>query len=686
MKDAALLELQAGYPLRSSPEYGVGKVLATGKGEVMAGVTPEMIEEYGRDEEHKRLLRVVTPRSYMVVPLPARGRTLGTMVFIATERERAYTADDLQAAEDLAARCALAVDNARLVRETEGSLALLDTLFETAPIGLGFFDAELRYQRVNDALAEINGVSREEHLGRTLPEVLPGLDPQAVESFRNVLETGRPLIDQEVTGETPAQPGRERHWLSSFYPVRDESGGTIGLGCVVIEITERKRAEAERAQLLALERTSRKEAEAAQKRLAFLAEASALLDSSLDYDATLRNTTRLVVPFLADWCVIDMLTPEGGIERRAVAHADPRREELGWELGRRYPPKIHDAAGAGAVIRTGRPVLASKLTQERIETLAPDPDHLRMLDGLGLQSSITVALRARGRVIGALAMVTAESGRVFGDEELSLAEELGARCALAADNAALYRDAQLAAQRERGVARTLQASLLPPSPPEIPGVEVATRYRPAGEGNEVGGDFYDIFPTRGGWAVVIGDVCGKGPAAAAITGLARHTVRIAANYERDPCSVLRVLNDALLAEPDDGRFMTVAFCRFEPTAAGARLTISCGGHPPPLILRADGSVEEAAAPGTVLGLLDGPRLLDSRADMASGDTLILFTDGVTEARTHSGILGDQRFRQMLVACSGCGATELINSIEEDLVELQDGDPRDDIALIAIRTP
>jgi diguanylate cyclase (GGDEF)-like protein/PAS domain S-box-containing protein len=221
-------------------------------------ITDEMLTRGAHDEDHLRLMRELGLASAMLVPLRARNRTIGALSLISSDPERRYDTDSLLLALSLAGRCAIAIDNARLyrhAREAERtsaeSLALIDTVFAKAPIGLAYFDCGLRYVRVNETMAQINGLTVEEHLGHTVDEVLPGLDPRVVRGLRRVLERGEPIIDMEVSGETPAAPGDERHWLASYYPVRGPDGETLGLGAVVTDITERKRAERERGELLA---------------------------------------------------------------------------------------------------------------------------------------------------------------------------------------------------------------------------------------------------------------------------------------------------------------------------------------------------------------------------------------------------------------------------------------------------
>src|SRR5207248_578822 len=209
------------------------------------------------------------------------------------------------------------------------------------------------------------------------------------------------------------------------------------------------------------------------------------------------------------------------------------------------------------VLRTGQPELHTDATPELLAADVFDPARLaELLRPLGITSWMCVPIRARDRIYGAISFISTDSNRRYGQEDLQQASDLGRRASTAIDNARLY-------EERSHIARTLQHSLLPPQLPDIPGIEIAARFRPTGEGNEVGGDFYDLFErAEGDWAVVIGDVCGRGADATALTGLARHTIRAGAMQERDPSTVLQMLNDAILLQ-DTGRFCTVCYARVE---------------------------------------------------------------------------------------------------------------------------
>jgi sigma-B regulation protein RsbU (phosphoserine phosphatase) len=249
------------------------------------------------------------------------------------------------------------------------------------------------------------------------------------------------------------------------------------------------------------------------------------------------------------------------------------------------------------------------------------------------------------------------------------------------------RAAEEAAARARLLAQTLQESLIPPTLPPIPGLQVAGRYRPAGRGDEVGGDFYDVFEVAGDdWAVVVGDVCGKGADAAVVTGIARHTVRSAALRSRQPKTALAAVNGALLRQ-GALRFCSLVHARVRRDPAGrVRLTVSSGGHPLPLLVSAAGRAGPVGLPGTILGIVDRPTLHDATVELHPGDVLAFFTDGITEGRADGEFFGDERLLRSLVARRHEDAATIAEGIGDEVVAFQHGLPRDDIALVVLRVP
>jgi serine phosphatase RsbU (regulator of sigma subunit) len=419
-------------------------------------------------------------------------------------------------------------------------------------------------------------------------------------------------------------------------------------------------------------------ARAGRQRLTFLAEANDLLSSSLDYERTLAGVARLAVPGLADWCAITTFGPDGATLSQDVAHADPEKVKWVREMSTHYPPDLGDPTQPLAqVMRTGRAIVIPKVTEEQIRAGARDEEHLRAIRALDLRSAVVVPLQARGRTFGAMTMVMAESGRRYRSQDLTLMEQLARSASTALDNARLYSESTQ-------VARTLQQSLLPADLPEIPGVEVAARDRAATEGTLVGGDFYDLFETgRGDWVMVVGDVCGKGPEAAALTGLVRHTIRAVSVREEDPSRVLQTVNRQILRGEAE-RFCTVMVARVRPNGKRVDVMVSCAGHPPPLVLRPGRAVQAADCEGTLLGIFSDPQLVDRSVELGPGDSVVLYTDGAVERFERAGRSGDAHLVSLLWESEDDDAAGIADRIYRDAAMTEAQANRDDLAVIVLR--
>jgi PAS domain S-box-containing protein len=542
-------------------------------------------------------------------------------------------------------------------------------------------------------MAELTGSPPDEHLGRTPVELLGAEEgTQFAEAVAEVLRTGAPIVDREVAVE---RGGRTSHREATWFPVLGPGGGVSGVGAVVRDVTHQHDAEAERARLLKQALSSRAQAEAAmvraenaraeadiaRRRTDFLARAGERLAVvTRDYDRTLQEVARVAVPQMADWCTFTLREARGQLRTAAVAAADPELERVVLEMAQRQPPRLDAPAGAGYTIRTGEPQLVPEVPPELLETLARDDEQLALLRRMGLRSGLTVPLKLRDRAIGALSLVYSTSGRVYGPDDVTLAESLAVRAALAVENARLL-------DERSHIAQTLQRSLLPPALPDVDGLDIAARYRAAGDQNEVGGDFYDVFRAGDGvWTFVIGDVSGKGAEAAAVTSLTRHTLRAASLRETGPRQTLELLNDALLAQPDPaGRFCTVLLGRTTSApGGGVDLTLATGGHLPPMIVRVGGRVERIQLRGSIVGGFDRPHFGQREVHLDPGDVLVTFTDGVTEVRSREPDLGEEALEEVLRAHRGEAVEDIVAAIEARAVELQAGEPRDDIALLALR--
>jgi serine phosphatase RsbU (regulator of sigma subunit)/PAS domain-containing protein len=655
------------YPLDPDAPWGSPRVIRSGESELSPEITDEMLAAVAQDDEHLEILRALGFRSSMIVPLRAGGRVLGDLALVSAESGRRFDDADLAAAQQLADRCALYLENARLYRELELAHDDLEAILAGVADAVTVQDASGRLVYVNDAAVRMIGVPYGYPDRAALLAAPPG---ELVSKAEIIGEDGEPFPIERLpgrlvfAGEEPEPvtlrqqdpvTGAMRWTRVKASPLRSADGRVTRAINVIEDITDLKQAE----------ETQR-----------LLADAGRVLAGSLDYEETLRRVARLAVPDLADWCMVDVLG-ERGLERVAVAHADPADAGLAAEL----EGVIIDPAGTvgpARVARTGRAELHPTIDAEHVREAALNPVHHRLLTRLGVRSAASVPMTVRGQRLGVMTLSTAQSGRTLGPEQLAVLEELGRRAAVAVDSARLYR-------QRSAIARTLQSSLLPPVLPEIAGVETAALYRAAGEGTDVGGDFYDLFSVaEDEWIAVVGDVCGKGAEAAAVTALARYTIRTAAVRRRSPAAILRWLNDAMVRQDLDGRFCTIACVHLDTSRVDLAVTVACGGHPPALLRREDGRVEEVGAPGTLLGLLPDPQLEDRRAELLAGDALVLFTDGITEARAPARVLEASDLHDALRAIPPGSAQRIVEQLAALAVGKEGTPPRDDIAVLALR--
>jgi PAS domain S-box-containing protein len=660
--------LRARYPLDPAGEHPVAQVLRSGEPVLLEEMTSMLLRSFAQGSEHARFMIDHGYRSVVVAPLRARERTLGALSVLRLGDGEAYGGDDLELVCELARRAALAIDNARLFSDLRRVEQRLEAILVNLAEAITVVDEHGRTVFANQAAADLLGVDDPGELTSAAPGTIMSrflvLDEQGneldLESMPGrrlfVGEDAQPLLVRNIVRAT----GAERWLIVRSSPISDpDSGRVLYVANVFENITEVKRVELAES---------------------FMAEASRVLASSMDYMQTLQRVTRLVVPQIAEWCAVDLVDERGRIERVAVHHSDPEKVALAERLNRSYRPTLEGSTGVPEVIRSGRALIVTDIQPDALAAYARDAEHLELLSAIGATAVIIVPMAGATGTIGAITLVSSGAGRRLGGTDLALAERLGRRAGTAVENARLY------TERTR-IAQTLQRALLPESLPDVPGVEMEALYSPAGELNEVGGDFYDVFAYDvDRWILAIGDVCGKGPRAAGVTALARHTLRAAAIGGQSLADMLGTLHHALRRQPPGADLCTVCLILMMRTSTGAHLTVALAGHHPPLLVDRDGEATQVGRPGTLLGVLDPIEIVESEAELKAGQTLLLYTDGVSEAGRSVEPLGEDGLRELCRQSPSLNLPALLRHIEHAALERAEGKLRDDIALLAVRIP
>jgi PAS domain S-box-containing protein len=522
-------------------------------------------------------------------------------------------------------------------------------------------DGDRRMRYANQAAADV--------LGYATPAELIAQPLGAVAArWDSTHEDGRPLTAEDVpsykvVNGLPAEPlltkivnretGELRWRLVKAAPLEGPAGELMAVS-VIEDVTEAKEAELHQR---------------------FLAEAGEALASSLQYEETLQRIAQLSVPDLADWCAVDMVDASGRPHLVAVAHVDPEKVAFARDLRRRYPPDPTEDRGFYKVVRTGEPELYPDIPDALLEQTVADPDQLAALRDIGMRSVMIVPMVVAGRSIGAISFIAAESGHSFDEADLAFAGELARRAAVAVENARLYTERAQAAL-------TLQQTLLPDRLPEIPGWQLASSYSAGDTTTDVGGDFYDVITVDGGLMALVGDVTGKGVAAAALTSLARYTLATAARFDPSPPAVVALLNEVLVARADLS-LLTVACAHFVPTAAGAVVHLTEAGHPSPVLVRAGQHPTTIGAPGLLLGMSGQAQWEETVIELRPGDSILFYTDGVTDTPSATERFGERR---LLNALSGAPVDPagMIERVHSALRAFQVGDVVDDRAMLALQ--
>lgn len=563
----------------------------------------------------------------------------------------------------------LATDSSTL-REVERDVALSTRLISQSPIGLAMLDTELRYVAVNPALERMHGIPAKDHLGRHYREIMTAAKFEVPEAaMREVLQTGTPMVDQTtVVGRTPSDPDHEHAWSISLYRLEDPHGRVLGVADLVVDVTDRYQAAREAAE--------------ARQRLALIADGSARIGTTLEVGQTARELAEVTVPELADVVTVDVLdsvldehrpTPDDGT---ALFRALAVKAAYPTEAVQAADPPGHIAAYdtdrlATQCVRTGRPILVPHADADDLARIARDDHAATLLARAGVHSYLLAPLTARGHILGVLGLIRARNSPPFDEDDLALASELASRAAVCIDNARSH-------QSVRNAAETLQRSLLPDHPPHRPGLQLASRYRPAQATYEIGGDWYDVLPLDGDkTGLVVGDVMGSGIDAAATMGRLRTATCAFADLDLDPAQVLQHLDK--ITSGLEHYIATCVYATYDPHRAVFH--IATAGHLPPALVRRGKHPELLYLPtGTPLGVGGVPFETITFA-LDPGDQLVLYTDGLVETRHHSL---DERLDTLLRLLDAPDRS-LEETCDRLLRELRRPDDPDDVALLIAGT-
>ncbi|HET6866694.1 MAG TPA: SpoIIE family protein phosphatase [Solirubrobacteraceae bacterium] len=647
---------------RPVPEAPVGlpRALSSGEGQLIERMAEEHLRAIAADQADYELLRALELRSMVDVPLVARGRIVGALACGVGPSGRDYGPGDLRFAEVLSARLALALDNAGLSAAVSGLEQRLEATLRNLAEAVLVRDASGPLVFANDAAARLLGLASAEDVLAMSSEQLMALydvfDEHGHEISLDQLpsaaatrgESARPLLVRNVIRST----GEERWLLHKATPVFDADGALSMVISVIEDLTEVKRAEL--AQRL-------------------LAEAGQALASSLDYEQALKQVAELVVPGLADCCCVALRGPDGGLELVALVHSDLEKRELAVRVGQEVAARLGERGETAAVMAHRRARVIAHIDEALLAQAGIEGALLGHLRDLQLRSLIVIPLAAPAQPpVGVLTVAMAESGRRFDQADVGLLQELGHRVATAVETARLYRERSL-------IASTLQRSLLPPELPDIPDFRLAGAYQAAGEQNDVGGDFYDAFEVPGGWMVLVGDVAGRGAEAAALTSLSRYTLRTAGRLLGDPIAAFEQLNDAL-REREGLSLVSVCCVLLRADGEAVRAEVVLAGHPPAYRVRS-GTPSPVGVFAPFLGAYERGGWAAVTTDLAAGDRLVLYTDGVIDAVGEEERFGEDRLIATLR--EGHSAEDTVARIERAVGEFALGPQVDDMAVIVV---
>jgi serine phosphatase RsbU (regulator of sigma subunit) len=422
--------------------------------------------------------------------------------------------------------------------------------------------------------------------------------------------------------------------------------------------------------------TGDREEERRRQALEFLVAATRELDASLDFSRTARTIVETAVPDLAELCVIDLVRRDGWVGDSIVGAADPTAAPVLEEIRRRVPLDPRGEHPVAQVLRAGRPMIWRDLTVPAImKTVVQSDEHRQLIEDAKYRSAAVAPLVARGSTLGAISLLHASTDLHYDDVDLQLLGELADRAALALDNARLFEE------RDR-IAQNLQRGLRPPEPPYVAGLDISVVFDPYGEGMEIGGDLYDIIPTDDGCWIMIGDVAGKGSAAAGVAVALRHSMRGLARQIDEPEQLLAQLNEMLLEGRSLNDFATAVLVRLRRQGENWRFSLATAGHPPAIHVKAGGPMQLGG--GAVLGAWTDSPTAHHQGELLPDETLVLATDGWFEVGPASTHVGGDALAASAHSFADLDLAEMTEALRQEAISRSDGPMRDDMVVLAVR--
>jgi serine phosphatase RsbU (regulator of sigma subunit)/PAS domain-containing protein len=566
---------------------------------------------------------------------------------------------------------------------------LLQAVFARVPVALLVVDGAGTVRRANAAACDLLGVGPGYATGKMLTSLIePGGQAPLRSQLAAVIRTGAPArvgcglltgdgaVSCELDIRLLSVRGDDDRLLIAASPAVQAAGADTGsarpkpAGRAGTESGHQRGAPAAAAAAAAADA----EIAAVTRRGDLLAEAASLLleNAAASESVILQRCARLLAGELATWVIVDVLR-RSTLQRHFVAGPeDPTSARLAQAAAAISP----DAASAPfGVCESGSSLLVTHVEDE--ELLGRGPDGTPLVATLGAGSVLSVPVSDASRRFGVLTLVRDTAGGHFSLAAAGLAEQI-------ADLLGRAISARRMLSRQTETAAALRSSLLPPVLKAVPGVDIAAAHMAPTRGREVGGDFYDVYPTPDGWGVAIGDVCGKGDDAAAATAAARHAIRVLSNWNPDPAQVLRGANDIMLTEEFGGRFVTAHATHLSWKARTLKVVLSSAGHPAPVLLKPDGRSQPLAGGGVALGIFPDPEPATQELELEPGDVLFFYTDGLTGARSPQLTYLEDILADSLAALAGRHAADIVAEMRKVVLDFSGGVLRDDLTMLALR--